>query len=313
MEYRTLGRTGLRVSVMGIGTGGPSNFGQSTGVPEEESARLVRRALDLGINFFDTSAAYRESESILGRALDGVNRGEYILATKFQPRVDGQLVDQAAMSESVERSLERLRVDDIDIVQIHGLGPEHYRETVDRLMPGLIHLRDEGKIRYIGVSESYARDPRHEMLPQALADSCFDTVMVGYSLLSPTPEHVVLPTCQEKNIGVICMVAVRKALSRPEVLEANLRDARARGLIAADVLPERDPLGWLVRGEVASLPAAGYKFAAAHPAIGTVLSGTANAAHLEANVEAILGPRLPEEDMGRLRAIFGEVWEPLGN
>jgi aryl-alcohol dehydrogenase-like predicted oxidoreductase len=76
MKYRTLGRTELRVSVMGVGTGGPSNFGQSTGVPEEESARLVSRALDLGINFFDTSAAYRESESILGRALDGVRRDE---------------------------------------------------------------------------------------------------------------------------------------------------------------------------------------------------------------------------------------------
>ncbi len=119
--------------------------------------------------------------------------------------------------------------------------------------------------------------------------------------------------CREKNVGVICMVAVRRALSRPEVLKERITDAKARGLIAPDVLPDDDPLGWLIKDHVTSLPAAGYKYVAAHPAMGTVLTGTANLANLEANVEAILGPPLPEEDMARLRSIFGEVWEPLGN
>ncbi|MDP6779911.1 MAG: aldo/keto reductase, partial [Candidatus Latescibacteria bacterium] len=72
-------------------------------------------------------------------------------------------------------------------------------------------------------------------------------------------------------------------------------------------------LGWLVKGHVESLPSAGYKYAAAHPAIGTVLTGTANVDHLEENVKAILGPPLPDADMARLRSIFGDVWEPLGN
>ena len=85
MLYRTLGRTGLRVSLLGIGTGGPSNFGQSTGVPEADIHRLVKRALDVGVNIFDTAAGYRDSEAILGRALKGVPRDGYYLATKFNP------------------------------------------------------------------------------------------------------------------------------------------------------------------------------------------------------------------------------------
>ncbi len=85
MEYRRFGRTGLSVSVMGLGSGGPSQLGQGSGVSEADAAGVVRRALDLGINLIDTAADYRESEAILGRALRGVPRERYILCTKFSP------------------------------------------------------------------------------------------------------------------------------------------------------------------------------------------------------------------------------------
>ena len=204
-------------------------------------------------------------------------------------------------------------MDCIDIMQFHGIRPEAYRDTVDRLMPTVVKLKKQGKFRFVGLSETYSADARHEMLPMALRDDLFDTVMVGYNLLSPTPEHEILPMCQERNVGVICMVAVRRALSQTDVLQARIQDAKARGLVAQDAVPDEDPLGWLVKDHVPSLPAAAYKYVHAHPAMGTVLSGTANLAHLEDNVKAILGPPLPEEDMARLRSIFGEVWEPLGN
>lgn len=313
MEYRTLGRTGLRVSVMSIGTGGPSNFGQSTGVSEPDVTRLVHRALDLGINFFDTAAGYKESEAILGRALEGVPREDYIVATKFQAARDAWTATPEAAVESVERSLKRLRVETIDVMQFHGVKPNDYQRTIEIFVPVMVRLQEQGKFRFLGVSETYSQDPRHEMFPMALKDDLFDTAMVGYSLLSPTPEHRVLPMCRERNVGVICMVAVRRALSRPEVLKERIVDAAAQGLIAPGALPDDDPLGWLVRDHVGSLPAAGYKYVAAHPAVSTVLTGTANIRHLEDNVEAILGPPLPEEDMARLRSVFGEVWEPLGN
>ena len=313
MTYRTFGRTGLRVSVMGMGTGGPSQFGQKTGVPQADVTRLVRRALDLGINFFDSAAAYGESEMRLGQALEGVPREDYILATKLSPVRNGEVVTPEAAVASVERSLERLKVDAVDVMQFHGVEPGDYRAVMDRLLPALLKLKEEGKFRFLGVSETYGRDNRHEMLPVALKEDVFDTAMVGYNLLSPTTEHEVLPMCLEKNVGVICMVPVRRSLSRPELLVERIGDAVARGLIPRDALPDDDPLGWLVKGEVTSLPAAGYKYVAAHPAVGTVLTGTSNIDHLEENVAAILGAPLPEEGMTRLRSVFGQIWEPLGN
>ncbi len=313
MDYRTLGRTGLRVSVLGIGTGGPSQFGQGSGVPEADVGRMVRRALALGVNFFDTAAGYGESEAILGRALTGVPREDYVLATKVQVARDEWTAKPEDVVSSVERSLARLRVDAIDIMQFHGVKPEDYARTMELFLPVMSRLREQGKFRFLGVSETYSLDPGHEMFPMALADDYFDTAMVGYNMISPTAEHALLPMCQEKNVGVICMVAVRRALSKPEVLAERIAYAKGKGLIERDSVPADDPLGWLVKGHVTSLPAAAYKYVASHPAMGTVLTGTAIIEHLEANVKAILGPPLPEEDMARLRGIFGAVWEPLGN
>src|SRR5436305_8281368 len=84
MQYRRLGRTGLQVSVIGLGTGGPSMLGQRSGVAQGEAERTVRHALDLGINLIDTAADYQGSEAILGAALAGVPRGSYVLCTKFK-------------------------------------------------------------------------------------------------------------------------------------------------------------------------------------------------------------------------------------
>ena len=313
MNYRTLGRTGLRVSVLGIGTGGPSQFGQSSGVSETDVSRMVRRALALGVNFFDTAAGYGESEAILGRALAGAPREDYVLATKVQVARDDWTATPEDVVVTVERSLERLRVDVIDIMQFHGVKPEDYARTIEIFLPVMERLQEQGKFRFLGVSETYSQDFRHEMFPMALADDHFDTAMVGYNMISPTAEHRVLPMCREKNVGVICMVAVRRALSRPDVLAERIAYAKEKGLIERDSVPDDDPLGWLVKGHVTSLPSAAYKYVASHPAMGTVLTGTANIDHLEANVKAVLGPPLPDDDMARLREIFGAVWEPLGN
>jgi aryl-alcohol dehydrogenase-like predicted oxidoreductase len=320
MEYRTLGRTGLEVSVMGFGTGGPSQFGQHSGESVEEAVRLVGRTLDLGINFFDTSQLYRASEELLGRAFQGVPRRDYIVATKFAYERDAgafgpsELVAPEEVEASVERSLRLLQVETIDVLQFHGVKPGNYRAAIDRFMPALARLREQGKFRFLGVSENYARDYEHEMLSMALEDDVFDTVMVGYNLLGPAPEQDILPACQRQNVGAICMVAVRRSLSRPEHLKERLSDALSRGVIERDALTDKEaPLDWLIQGPVESLPAAGYKYVAAHPAIGTVLTGTTNSAHLEANIRAILGPSLPPEHMARLRRIFARVREPLGD
>lgn len=112
MQYRRFGRTDLQVSLVGLGSGGPSQLGQKSGVLEADAARVVRRALDLGINLIDTSAAYGESEVILGRALKDVPRDRYVLATKFHGtgREAGgeELRPAGALTRSLDRSLQRL-------------------------------------------------------------------------------------------------------------------------------------------------------------------------------------------------------------
>ena len=313
MKYRTLGRTNLEVSLVGLGSGGPSQFGQRTGVSEPEIHRMVRTALDLGVNLIDSSAGYGESEAILGRALHDVSRDQYYIATKASPRRDGEIISEAGLLEQIERSLRRLQVETIDIFQFHGVRPTEYAGVIEKLLPIADRLKAQGKIRFIGASEMFFEDGKHEMLQRALVDGHFDTVMVGYNLLNQSAERTVLPLCLEKNIGVLVMIAVRVALSKPERLREVIADLKSRDVIPTDALPDTDPLGWLVRGHVESVPAAAYKFVAAHPAVSTVLSGTSKIDNLKSNVKALLGASLPAEDMQRLREIFGHIDESLGN
>src|SRR4051812_42217994 len=121
MKYRPLGRTGLRVSLAGLGTGGPSRIGARTHGDEAQSIKVVRHALDLGINLFDTAPTYDASEALLGRALAGVPRDTYLLATKARPANKGVVVDPEEVIQSCERSLQRLQTDRIDLLQLHAV------------------------------------------------------------------------------------------------------------------------------------------------------------------------------------------------
>lgn len=313
MEYRRLGRTGLDVSLVSLGTGGPSRFGQDRGTTPEAARRLVRRALDHGVNFFDTAQGYGDSEALLGPALDGVPRDEYLIATKYNYREDETVVSPAVVGPAIDRALRRLRVDVIDVMQIHGLLDEHYDEVVARHLPILKDAQAAGKIRFIGVTERFTHDAAHDMLRRAIADDHFDTLMVGYNLLHQGAERHVLPAAQAADIGVIIMIAVRRALSNPDRLREVIADLVERGQLPADAVPADDPLGWLVHGDVTSVVDAAYRFAREHDAVDTVLTGTSRPEHLDANVAAILAGTLPAADQQRLRDIFGHLEEALGN
>lgn len=318
MEYRRLGRTDLQVSVVGLGTGGPSQLGQKSGVAEAEAHRVVRRALDLGVNLIDTAAGYRESEVILGRALSDVPRDSYVLCTKFSPaqRADDgegfQLRTADDLVESCERSLTRLQTDHIDVFQFHAVLPETYPHVRDVLLPAAQRLREQGKVRFIGLTESFSTDHDREALRLALADDVFDTFMVGYNFLTPGPEDDVLPLAQQQDVGIIVMCAVRRKIGRSADLEALVLDLKQQGKLPASV-PNQGPLDWLVHDDVRSITDAAYKYAAGHPAVSTVLTGTASLTHLEANVTAMLGDPLATEDRQKLKAWFGPVGRKLGD
>jgi L-galactose dehydrogenase len=326
MQYRRFGRTNLQVSVIGIGTGGPSRFGQGSGVSEPDAARTLRRALELGVNLIDTAANYRGSEERLGRALEGVPRDSYVLCTKFSPSRGGDgagavqrdpadpLKPAAALRESLEASLQRLRVDHVDVLQLHGVTPDQYAAVRDRFVPELRRAQEEGKCRFLGITETFgSRDDKHAMVPRACADGIFDTAMVGYNMLTPLPEQTALAAAQQHDVGVLVMCAVRRAIAVPEKLHALVAELKANGEIPADALPDPGPFDWLVRDGVESVAAAAYKFAADHPAVSCVLTGTATLEHLEENVRAILGPPLPPDDRQRLVDTFLPVGRNLGN
>ncbi len=317
MEYRRLGRTNLDVSVVGLGTGGPSQLGQKSGVPESDVHAMIDTALGLGINLIDTAAAYGESEAILGRALKGKPRDAYVLATKSsgevgdggtsRPRTAQELV------ESLDKSLQRLQTEVIDIFQIHAVTPESYVHTRDVLVPELRRQQDMGKIRFIGITEKFASDHERAALTSALADNLFDTMLVGYNLLTPGPEDDVLPLAEANDVGVLVMCAVRRKIARQADLEAVIAGLKSEGLIAAEALPDQAPLDWLRHDGIDRVTDAAYKYVANNPQVHSVLTGTADVGHLRQNVDAILGPPLPDADRSRLKAIFGPTGRKLGD
>ena len=312
MEYRTLGRTGFEVSLLSLGSGGARVLGQALGHSQDQQTALVRRALDLGVNLIDTSAQYRDSEAILGRALEGVPRDSYFLTTKWLALEDGKLVpDPALLTSGVEESLSRLRTDYVDVMMFHGPMPDEYPDIVDKVYPKMARLREQGKVRAVGISTRYAMDPAQVTGELALERNpeMFDVVMLKYGILNQHAARTMLPRAIEHNVGVMNMAAIREKLPDPALLEELVRDWKAAGHVPADALPDRDPLGWLVHDDVDSVVTAGYKFGADHPAIATVITGTASIRHLEANAAALETPRLPPDDTRRLKELFGHIVE----
>lgn len=311
MEFTALGRTGLEVSVAGLGCGGPSRLGRSAGRTEDESIAVVHTALDLGINVLDTSQAYG-TEEIVGKAIAG-RRDDVVLATKVVWIRDGALATAEQIQTSLEGSLRRLGTDHLDIYFLHGVTPDGYQPARDTLVPLLQRLREAGKVRFFGVTERFGGDTGHRMLERALQDDWLDVVMVGFNVLNPSARDRVFPRTQANGVGTLNMFAVRRALSRPERLRETIADLVSKGLIDAD-LDAGDPLGFLVHeGGATSMVDAAYRFCRHEPGVDVVLTGTGSVEHLKENVASMLRPPLPTEDADRLRAIFARVDSVSGN
>ena len=209
----------------------------------------------------------------------------------------------------MEKSLRALRTDYIDVMQFHGVVPSHYHEVVERLYPEMGRLREQGKIRHVGLSEQFTQDPEHRIAVVALRShpELWDTIMLKYGILNQVAAAEVLPLALEHGVGIINMAAVRIKLPDPALLEELVREWKQKGWVPADDLPDEDPLGWLVHDDVESVVSAGYRFAAEPSAISTVLTGTSSIDHLEQNVAALENPQLLESDSRRLKDLFGKV------
>jgi L-galactose dehydrogenase len=173
MEYTTLGKSGLKVSVAGLGCGGFSRLGLSAGGTEDEATLLVREAFDMGINFIDTAPIYG-TEVIVGKALKSIPRQSVVVATKASVGRNGEWRTPAQMVESLESSLRLLGTDHIDVFQLHGVPMSAYAHARDTLVPTLIEQKAKGTIRHIGITELATEDNQHEMLSRAADDDRWD-------------------------------------------------------------------------------------------------------------------------------------------
>jgi L-galactose dehydrogenase len=306
MEYRTFGRTGLRVSVCGLGGGGESRLGLKKGSTEDQAIGVVRRAVELGINYFDTAPGYG-TEGVIGRALDGRRDGVVVSSKTLARRDDGTLVAGGDVRGGLEETLRRLRSDVVDVYHLHRVRPEDYQYAVTEIVPELLALRDEGKIRFLGISESTGKDARHTMLSRAVQDDVWDVVMTGFTFFNQSARDVLFPTTIEKNIAIEIMASARSYFSRPEQLAEEIGRLAEAGVVGRDDIDPADPLRFLVDGGVRSLTEASYRFVAHEPGVHVVLVGTGNPAHLEENARALSAGPLPPEVTKRLVALFGHL------
>ncbi len=311
MQTCILGKTGLRASVMGIGAGGPSRLGQRDHIrSESESTELVLRALDAGVNFIDTAEGYR-TETIVGAAVAQRDRSQIIISTKKS--LGRENISREALREGLHQSLRRLGVDTVDIYHLHGLRLEQYDYYSREIVPELQDLSRQGHIRFIGVTEHWNDDLAHKMLQRALADDLFDVIMVGFNLLNQGARETVLRAAMKKNIGVLIMFALRRALSQPDALRTTMQTLIKRGEIDARDFDLDDPLGFLMAdGSAVSLQDAAYRFCRDEAGAHVILSGTGNPRHLDANLASFARPPLPPRHVERLRHIFRHVASVTG-
>jgi L-galactose dehydrogenase len=277
VNTRRLGRTGLNVSVLSFGASSLGGVFRST--DDAEGIRAVHAALDLGINFIDVSPYYgrTRAEAVLGRALKGVARGRYILATKVGQYDDGVFDFSAGRAAaSVDESCERLGVDYIDLVHCHDIEFADLGQIVDETLPALCRLREKGRIGHVGITGLPLR-----IFPEVIARAAPGAVEAILSFchyeLNDDSLTSLLPLCREHDVGVINASPTGMGL------------LTSRGVPAWHPAPPAVVRG--CRRAVEFCEAKGVdivklavQFSVSHPRIATTLVGTANPENIRRNI-----------------------------
>jgi aryl-alcohol dehydrogenase-like predicted oxidoreductase len=305
MEYRSLGKTGLRVSVAGLGCGGNSRLGLGRGASFDDCVAVVRAAVDLGVNFLDTAEAYG-TEEIVGAAARCYARDRLVISTKaiFKSGDDtGETV-----ARRVDAALRRLGLDYVDIFHFHAVNPGTYEYHRDVLAPALIRLKEQGKVRHIGITETSPNDPDQRMLVQAIQEAPWEVTMLAYSLMNQGARHRIFPVTERRGIGTLLMFVVRNIFSNAAYRRDVFAKLVEQGHLDASILSDGDPLGFLVsEGAAESITDAAYRYARHEQGADVILFGTGDKAHVEENVASILRPPLAPPIVERLHASFGHL------
>ncbi|MPZ40149.1 MAG: aldo/keto reductase [Rhizobiales bacterium] len=307
MHYTTLGRTGLNVSVAGLGTGGFSRLGLKSGLTEDQSARLIHEAVGLGINFIDTAPSYG-TEGVVGKALKTIPRDQVVVATKSHVHRNNAWTSPEKVVASLDNSLRTMGIDTVDVFNLHGVLPDEYTYAIETIAPVLVEQKAKGKIRHIGITENPITDFTNGMLTRALRDDVWEVVMVGFHMMHQGARRNVFPVTRAKGVGTLLMFAVRSIFADPPRVAREMRALAEKGLVEKWLGETKDPLGFLIHeGGAANMTEAAYRYVRHEPGVDVVLFGTGDAEHLRANIEAINKPPLPEADREKLAKLFGHL------
>ncbi|MFP6647226.1 MAG: aldo/keto reductase [Candidatus Latescibacterota bacterium] len=287
MQQRTLGRTGLEVSVLGFGAW---EIGWTSVEEGDEVGPLLNHALDNGINFVDSSAAYRWSEELIAKHI-GHRRHEFVFATKCGSgrvlQADGEWVQTldysaAAIAPQIDRSLQRLRTDYIDIMQLHS--PSYDDLVHGDGLEGLKKAQQQGKIRFVSLSAD------DDAAVQAVEMGEFDTLQITCNILDQEPGKIIA-AAREKDMGIIVKSPIANAIyeaPRPAA-DADQWDLAQRRLspeVIGDLPRVEASLRWLLN----------------NADVHTAIVGTTNIAHLRDNIASAERGELPQDTYAAIAA-----------
>lgn len=271
MQYRILGRTGLQVSAVSMGTW--QSFDVHRQKEIEHVKQLVTEALRCGINLFDTAPMYGEAERVLGLALRGRREGVSV-ATKVLAH------DRRTALVQIEESFRSLQVDVIDLLQIHNLA------AWQDVTPVLEQYKAKGRIRFLGVT-----DYRTSMFPElmrAMRTGAFDTVQIPYNLGDREAEREVLPLARTLNLGVLVMTPLCPIFDRHRLLRAL----------------QRHDLSFLRPYGVSTPAQALLQYLLANPGVASLLPATAKLERVQENTVVADRPPLPQPILRQLESLL---------
>jgi aryl-alcohol dehydrogenase-like predicted oxidoreductase len=322
MEMRIFGRTGLRVSIFGFGCGAVGGL-MVRGSPEDQE-RAVARALEAGVNYFDTAAMYGngESEKNLGRVLAKL-KPDVVVGTKVRIRSADFGRIGAAVAESLEASLQRMGRGQVDIFHLHnaittnGGGETLSAKTVlDEVVPAFEKLRQQGKMRFLGITAVGDTPALHQVIDAR----AFDSAQVSYNMLNPSA-GAALPSgypaqdygrmfdhTQAAGVGVVGIrVLAGGALSgeatRHPIASPPPDPIGSANTYEADLQRARRLLPLVQQGHAGSLPEAAVRFAITHAAMGTILVGMATPQEFEQALAAVNKGKLSQAALDSLATI----------
>jgi aryl-alcohol dehydrogenase-like predicted oxidoreductase len=323
MQLRVFGRTGLQLSVLGFGCGAVGGF-MVRGDPAEQE-RTVARAIAAGVNYFDTAVQYGngESEKNLGRVLQKLKPANVVVGTKVRlpPSEYGRITDAVTMS--LEGSLARLGLDRVDIFHLHnpiteagGGSTLSVRQVLDDVVPAFERLREQGKIRFLGMTAVGDTAALHQVIDARV----FDSAQVVYNMLNPSAGEELAANYPAQDYGrlfdhsqaagvgivgirVLAGGALSGSLERHPIAGPAPEPIGSALSYDADVDRARRLRPLVEEGFAASLTEAATRFALSHPAMGTILVGVATPQQFEDAFAAVEKGPLPRAALERLSAL----------